>query len=314
MTLLVGCGAQPKVYRVGILSGTDDFLAIGEGFKAEMTRLGYIEGENIVYDLQRTNAEPDEMERIAKQFVDDKVDLIFTFPTEPALAVKEATQGTGIPVIFAYAGIEGAGLVENVREPGGNITGVRYPGPEQMTKRIELLAEIIPQARRVWIGYDKNYPNTAPALEVMRPLAEANGIELIEVPAATIADLEADLAARTEADDLGIDAIILMPDIFNHSPEGWEIILSFAQKHKVPIAGSFFYTVEMGAIFGNANDFINVGALAAPLADKIFKGTPAGTIPVVTPEQEVYINYIVAQDLGVTVPEGLLRQAAQIVQ
>jgi len=204
--------------------------------------------------------------------------------------------------------------VKSVREPGGNTSGVRFPGPEQISKRLEILLEIAPQVKRVWIGYDKNYLNTAPALEALRPLAASLGVTLVEVPAASIADLEADLSARAASGDVGIDAIILMPDIFNHSPDGWGLISTFAAEHDVILGGSFLYTVEQGAVFGNANDLYKVGEQAAPIADKILRGTPAGTIPVVTPEQELWINYKVAQELGLTVPESLLGMAAEIIR
>lgn len=314
--LVSGCSsaAQPKVYRVGILSGTDDFLPIADGFKAKMTELGYVEGKNIVYDVQSVNVDPAAEERIARKFVADKVDLILTLATESSVTAKAATEGTNVPVVFAYAGLEGAPLVKSVREPGGNITGVRYPGPEQITKRLEILRQLVPQVERVWIGYDKNYPNAVPVLEVLRPAAAAAGLTLVEVPAATMAEIEADLAARAAADDPGIDGMILMPDGFNHSPAGWGMIKTFAVENKVPLGGSFLYTVEQGALFGNAENFTNVGQLAAPLVDKVLKGIPAGTIPVLTPEQELYINYKAAQELGLTIPEGLLRQAVKIIR
>jgi putative ABC transport system substrate-binding protein len=312
---LSGCGlGKPKVYRVGILGG-GTFTVIADGFKAKMTELGYVEDQNIVYDWPDTSTDPAGEQRIVKKFVDDKVDLIFTSGSTPsALAAQAATQGTDIPVVFAYAATEESNLVKSVREPGGNITGVRYPGPEQISKRLEILLELAPSAKRVWIGYDKNSANNGPALEALRPLAGSKGVTLVEVPATTMEELEADLAARAASADLGLDAIILMPDGFNHSPDGWAMISQFAAEHKVPLGGSFLYTVEQGAVFGNANDLVKVGELAAPLADKVFKGTPAGTIPVVTPNQDLYINYKVAQELGLTVSEGLLSQAAEIIR
>ncbi len=312
---LSGCiSEKPRVYHVGILSGTDAFLQIADGFKEKMTELGYIEGKNIVYDLQKTNAEPAAEQQAVRKFMDDKVDLIFTFPTEPTVTAKNVTKGTNIPIVFAYAGIEGVDLVNSVREPGGKITGVRFPGPEQINKRLEILLDIAPSVKRVWIGYDKNYPNTAPALAGLRPLALSRGVTLVEVPASTIEELKADLEARNKSADIGLDAIILMPDVFNHHPDGWAAISKFGAENKAPIGGSFPYTVEQGAVFGNANNLVNVGALAAPLADKILKGVPPGTIPVVTPEQELWINYRVAQELGLNVSEGLLNTANKIIR
>ena len=313
--LLSGCGAdEPEVYQIGIVSSSDDFLVMADGFKAGMAELGYVEGENVEYDLRQFNIDPAGELAAAEEFVQEEVDLIYAFSTESAEAAQIATQGTDLPVVFAYAGIEGATLVKSVREPGGNISGVRFPGPEQISKRLEILLEIAPDVERVWIGYDENYPNTAPALEALRPLAASLGVTLLEAPAATIPDLAADLAARAASGDVGMDAIILMPDGFNHCPEGWELISTFAAEHDVIIAGSFLYTVEQGAVFGNANDLFEVGREAAAIADKTLRGTPIGTIPVVTPDQELWINYKVAQELGLTVPDGLLGMAAEIIR
>ena len=318
LILVSGCAKQEaqkeKVYHVGIISGSDAFLGMADGFKTKMTELGYVEGENIAYDLQKINADPVGEQLAAKKFVDDKVDLIFTFPTEPTVTAKFAVKGTDIPVVFAYAGIEGADLVKSVMVPGGSLTGVRFPGPEQMGRRLELMHQIAPNAKRILIAYDKNYPNTAPALDTLRPLAVSLGMTLVEVPCSDFNELKSDFEARAKLEDIGADAIILMPDILNHSPDGWEAIRKFAEEHNLPIGGSFPNTVEQGAVFGNANDVVKVGELAAPLADKIFKGISVSTIPVVTPEQNLWINYRRAQELGLTVPEDMLNQAERIIR
>jgi len=316
LTLLMsGCGAEePQVYQVGVLSGTDDFLVIADGFKAEMTRLGYVEGENINYDIKSANADPVALDQMAKKFVEDGVDMIVTIATEASLAAKTETEGTDIPVVFIFATTEGTNLINNVREPGGNITGVRYPGPEQITKRLELMLDIAPEAKRMWVGYDIKHPNSELTLAVLRPLASSMGVTLVEFPAESMEAIDKELSARAASDDLGLDAIILMPDGYNHSPQGWGIISKFAAEQKVPLGGSFLYTVQGGAVFGNANDFIKMGEMAAPLADKIFKGTAAGTIPVVTPEQDLYFNNKVAQELGLTISDGLLSMATEIVR
>ncbi|NJN66328.1 MAG: hypothetical protein HC884_06245 [Chloroflexaceae bacterium] len=310
-----GCGAeQPRVYRVGIFAGTGAFGEITDGFKAGMAELGYIEGQHIVYDFQEVTDDPDQDRRRLQHFVDTQVDVIFVSPSGPTLSAREVTEGTNVPVVFAYAGIEGNNLVQSVREPGGNITGVRFPGPEQISKRLEILLELAPQVRRIWVGYDLNNPNTPPTIAALRQFAASQQVTLVETPATTVQELQADLAARATQEDLGIDAMILMPDGLNHSTEGWEMIRTFAAQHRIPLGGSFLYTVEQGAVFGNASSFFDVGKQAAPLVAKILQGTPAGTIPVVTPLQELWINYRVAEELGLTVPEGLLKTADEIIR
>jgi putative ABC transport system substrate-binding protein len=304
--LLSGCGAEkPKVYRVGILSGLEAFASITDGFKEGMTELGYVEGENIVYDVQKTNVDVAAYKDVLQKFVADEVDLIFVFPTEAALEAKAATQGTNIPILFAASFVEGTDLVESVRQPGGNITGVRYPSPDLAVRNLEILREIAPQAKRVWVPYLRGYPSIPSQLEVLRPEAEAEGVALVEVPAANAAELQADLEARVKSADIGPDAILSIYEPLALSPDVIAVLTEFSAKHKV------LYAFDIYKLW---IDNVHVGKLAAPLADKILKGTPAGTIPVVSPETFLQINYKRAQELGLTVPEGLLNQADEIIR
>ena len=92
--LISGCAGaqQTKVYHIGILSGSEAFATIADGFKAKMTELGYVEGKNVVYDLQKLNDDRAGEKRITQKFVADKVDLMFVFPTDPAIAAKAAAK------------------------------------------------------------------------------------------------------------------------------------------------------------------------------------------------------------------------------
>jgi putative ABC transport system substrate-binding protein len=310
-----GCGEKkPMVYHVGILSGAETFDNIADGFMEKMTELGYEKGRNISYDHQKANFDMVAYNNIIKKFINDKVSLIFVFPTEPALVAKIATQGKKIPIVFAMAGIERNDLIDCVSRPGGNITGVRYPGPESTVRRLDLLLELVPHTRRVYLIYDQNYPNTLMALEGLRPASSSLGITLVEDPVNSIEELKSKLEERSALRDIGIDAILLMPDILNHLPDGFGSILKFATKHKLPIGGGMAFTADLGALFSFVPDNTDQGRLAAVLADKIFKGTPAGTIMVVTPQARLRINYKVIQALGLTVSEGLLSRADEIIR
>ena len=313
--LLSSCGAEePKVYKVGVLSGLEFLGVITDGFKAKMTELGYVEGENIVYDVQKADFDMAEYKRIAEKFVDDKVDLILVFPTEATMEAKAATQGTDIPVVFTFALIEGMGIVDSVREPGGNITGVRYPGPDIALRRFEIMRELAPQAKRIWAPYQRGYPIVAPQLEILRPAAAEAGVTLIEFPADNAAEIQAELDARAKSDDIGLDAILFLVEPVSVSPEAVLVMAKFADEHKIPIGGALMEVEGYGVIFGVNVDPVISGELAAPLADKVLKGTPAGTIPVVSAEYSLQINYTVAQKLGVTVPDGLLSQADEVIR
>lgn len=317
--ILSGCGiAQPakKTYHVGIF-GFIAFGQIAEGFKAGMTELGYIEGENITYDIQYFDVAVDTLEagnEKLQKFVTDDVDLIFSFPTEQTVLANETSKKANIPLVFCFAGLEGNDLVQSVREPGGIITGVRYPGPDVTAKRLEFLTQFAPAAKRIGLFYQVGYPTTEPSLAKLRPLAKQLGISLVEIPVTTLDDMKADLEARAKLDDPGVDAFLQMADGLTHSPDGSALVMNFAKEHKLPYGGGHYYQVDQGAIFAYSPYDFEQGKLAAPIADKVLKGTPAGTIPLSTPENHLLINYKVAQELGLTVPEGLLKMADKIIE
>lgn len=317
LVLLAGCGGkaeEKQMYRIGILSGLDYFADSQTGFINKMAELGYVEGENVTYDLQKTNIDPVAEQRILQQFVDDEVDLIFTFPTEASLQAKRITQGTGIPVVFANANIEGVGLVESVREPGVGITGVRYPGPDLAIKRLEILLEFMPEVKRIWLPYQDGYPIILKQLEALRPLVASRGVVLVETPAANVADLQADLDARAAQEDIGIDAILQIIDPLAVNPEAFVVFGTFAAAHHIPVGGTTMTVGGLRSIFGVSTKSLAVGAQAAIIADKILNGAPAGSIPVISADTFLEINYRAAQEMGIPVPEGLLSKADVIIR
>ena len=315
--LLSGCGEkvqEKKLYRVGNLCGLDYCLDITDSFKAKMADLGYVEGENIVYDLQSTNFEPKREKQILKKFVEDKVDLILTFPTEVSIAAKEATEGTNIPVIFANANIEGNNLVESVQHPGGNVTGVRWPGPDITVKRFETMRELAPQVKRMWVPYQIGYPTAPIELEGLRSAAAAVGVTLVEFPTHGVADVQAELERRAQLDDIGIDAILLIVEPLGAMPDAFVVMAQFAAEHKLPIGGNIMPMVkDYRSLFGVAIDKAHAGRQAAIQADKIFKGTSVATIPVISSESYLQIDYTAIKEFGLNVSEGLLARADEII-
>ena len=113
---------------------------------------------------------------------------------------------------------------------------------------------------------------------------------------------------------VGVDAFLQMADGLTHSPEGAALVMKFAQDHRLPYGGGHYYQADQGALFTYSPYDFEMGQLAAPIADKVLKGTQAGTIPLATPVNHLIINYKVAQELGVTVPDGLFKMADKILK
>lgn len=302
-----------KVYRIGVISGAVALSPIVDSFKKHMVDLGYNEGTNIIYDTQSFDNNPESEKKAIQKFVQDKVDLIFSLPTRPSEEAKEATKGTNIPIVFGAAGIEGTNLVDSVTKPGGNITGIRIFSPENTVKRLELLHELAPQAKRVNVIY--SHYQTVPAnLEMLRKAAPQFGITLVETPVVSIAEAKDILDARAKQKDLGIDAILIIPEALMSSPPSDKMLGDFSKKYKIPVTVTIGGPNSENILFGYNLNFDQLGANSAVLVDKVLKGTQAGTIPVVSPDSELWINYKVAQALGLTINEGILSNAKKIIR
>jgi len=316
--LMSGCGPEQKskVYRVGVLSGLDAFSPAIDGLKAKMTELGYVEGENISYDVQKTNIDIEAYRSIAKSFVDHKVDMIFVFPTEASIEVKAATQGTNIPVVFdlAFTDVKGINLIQSIREPGENITGVRFPSVDIASKRLDILLEMVPSAKRVFVPYLKGYPNVPGQLDAIRSQAQSRGISLVEFGATSPQDLQAELDSLVTPEGKSVDALLLIAEPLGLTPDFFVELGKFSYEHQIPIGGAPMVVGDYASIFGLLPDAKTTGEQAALLADKILQGTAAGSIPVTTADGYFLINYKAAQELGVSVPEGLLKQADKIIR
>jgi putative tryptophan/tyrosine transport system substrate-binding protein len=306
------CCSQPKVYRVGILSGIHILAETADSFKERMTELGYIEGENIIYDVHDTDFDMDLYDQALKKFVKDKVDLIFVFPTEAAMQAKAITKDTGIPVVFSNAYTESTGLINSVQSPGKNITGIRWPGPEIAIKSFTVIQELVPRVKRILVPYQKGYPIVESQLKVLGPVVATAGIKLIEIPASNTQELEVELHKLTGL--FNGEAVQLLAEPLMATSDSFAAVSKFAARHHMLIGGTPVFEGDYQSVFGFIPDVQFQGRQAANFTDKIFNGTPAGKILVSTAPYLFYFNYQQAQKLGLEVKEDFLSQADAIIR
>ena len=137
---------------------------------------------------------------------------------------------------------------------------------------------------------------------------------MVEAPASNAVELQMDLQTRAESGDIGMDAILFITEPLSVTADAFAVCAKFAADHNIPLGGSPLVTKDYASIFSLTVDLKTAGGQAASLADKILKGTPAGTIPVVSAENYLRINYKMARKLNLRVPESLLSMADEIIR
>jgi putative ABC transport system substrate-binding protein len=172
---------QPaKLPIIGFLGETTP-LSLGQRTAAlaqRLRELGWIEDRTIAIDIRWAEGRSERMAEIAAEFVRLKVDVIVTSGTPPVLAAKRAT--AAIPIVSAVMGDPvGAGLVQSLARPGGNVTGLSTQTPETAGKRLELLREVVPGFRRLAILANVGNPVAVLEMTEARTAANTFGLEVI---------------------------------------------------------------------------------------------------------------------------------------
>jgi len=301
-----------RTFTVGVLSGLDIFNPSIRGFQDRLTELGYQEGIDIKYEIQRANGSAAAMQRIADEFVEKNVDLIFTSTNGAALAAKSATVKSKIPVVFTIVmGPVESGVVDSLARPTGNITGVRNPLGEFIGKRLGILKQISPEVKSVLVLNDPDYPTYPIAIRGLRNAARELHINLIEVPVKSLQDINQYLLNRSDPD---FDAVIIMPDTTVQSPASLGVIFDFAKNKKLPILANTPSQADSGALFSYLSDSYNTGREAARLANEVLANRPANTQPVTSSEPRLILNLRAARELGLDVSDGLVSLAHRIIE
>lgn len=301
--LLATCGSGQKTYTIGVVNfapGLDDTV---EGFKQGMTELGYIEGENITY-IYEGPAGMDKLDAVAQGLVEADVDLILSLTTPATQAAQRATAGTDIPVVFVpVTDPVGAGIVDSLKNPGGNTTGITFGTAER--RRLEWLIQVVPTIEQVYIPYNTEDQSAVLALEMVREAAPKLGVELITHEVSTPEEVLVAIESIPEE----ADAIFILPDsmVGDQSPE-------FA-KRGLPTSTASPAQLEPYAVLTSYGvDNNGAGKQAARLADQIFQGIEPADLPVETAEFYSAVNLKVAEALGLDISDEILLQADIIVR
>jgi putative ABC transport system substrate-binding protein len=318
LAMSLPAAAQPagRTARVGILAPTAPVSMThrsGSGITADLPRrlheLGWVKGQNLAIEFRAADGRPDRLPGLAADLVRAGVDVIVAVSPPAIRAARDATRV--IPVVMAFSGIDPvrAGFVASLARPGGNVTGLAILATDVVVKRLQLLKEALPGARRITVLVNPRNPSTAEQLAALRAVAPALRVEVqpVEVErSGEYADAFAAIA-RTRADALIVPSD---PEFFRDHRR----LVDLAARRRTPASYEWREFVEMGGLMSYGASLDDLATRVARYVDRILRGAEPADLPVEQPTRfELAINLGTARALGLAIPPALLLRADRLI-
>ena len=308
--LIARAQAPNAVRRIGTLSSAERPPSFEFEHEFDPLReLGWIEGKNLVIERRYTDGHAELLRPFVEELVQLKVELIVTNGTDAALAVKSAT--TTIPIILWGTGDPvRAGLVETLARPGGNVTGMAMVSTELDAKRLSLLRELLPAARRVGVLLNSTDPLSAIRKTDIERIYPTLGLQPIIIEVATGKEIEPAIAdiSRQRAEALVVPANGLF---YVHR----DALLGAALKRSLPSMVANREMMEAGGLVSYSISMPEIRRRVAAFIDKILRGAKPADLPLEQPTIfEMGINLKTAKSLGLTIPQSLLLRADEVLR
>ena len=308
--------ARVKIARVATLSfGTRTTTAISnlppQGVvRARLAELGHIEGQTIVIEDHFAQGDPERLERMARDIVADKPDVIVAFAAAATLAARRAT--STIPIVMAHTGDPvGAGLATTLARPGGNVTGTTSMVPDLGAKQVEYLRQLIPRLRRLAVLFNPTNPGHILQLANLKEAASHFGIDVFAAEVGRAEDFD---GALRRLHDARTDALFVMiePMTYLHRSK----VLELAERSKWPTSFDVGREiVREGGLMSFGPVLSTHYPLVAEYVDKVLKGAKPGDLPIQQPTDfGLVVNLKTAKAIGLTVPQSMLLRADEVIQ
>jgi putative ABC transport system substrate-binding protein len=297
----------PVIGFLGFTFGAGDPLPrVVQEFLAGLEDTGHVAGRDVTIEYRWAESRPDRLPALAADLVGRKVDLIATEGGNPPVhAAKNAT--SNIPIVFTASDPVGDGLVASLARPSGNLTGFSNFTAELTPKRLELLTELVPQARV--IGYLVVNPASR-LIEAMQGAAATKGVQLAVVNAGNESEIDAAFASLVRRQAGGL--VVAPEAMFSLRRDQ---IVALTSRHVLPATYHTRAFVLAGGLMSYAADIYALYRQAGVYAGRILKGERPADLPVQQPTNfELVINQKTAKALGLTVPQTLLARADEVIE
>lgn len=309
-----------KVYRIAFahptapvtdLTQTSRGSFVTPAILEELTRLGYVEGRNLLIERYSGEGRAAHYPDLARQIIGQNPDLIIAISSNLTLDFKAAT--STVPIVGIFQVPVESGIVRSLARPGGNITGVSLDVGfwDQWAKRVQLLKEAVPQITRLGLLGTRNAWERSSAAINEGELK--NSVSVVGPPLERPVDekeYQRVFAALAQADS---DSLYVADEPENVTYR--RLIVDMAAKGRLPTIYPWRQCVEAGGLMSYGIDLSDLGHRIADLVDQILKGAKPGEIPIFQPTQfELSINLKTAKTLGIELPPLLVARADNVIE
>lgn len=275
--------------------------------------LGYVEGRNVAFEYRYARGDLKRLPALAAELVALRPDVVYTLTSAGADAAASAT--STIPIVVGLAAEPTlVRLAGNLARPVGNVTGYTTGsfGHETLEKCLQLLKELAPRTTRVALILNPDN-KSLPSLGVLDPAAARLGIALVRIDARSASELPQAFAALLSS---GANAIYIGNETtLGGSPEARKQISAWALSHRLPNASTSTLYAADGGLVSLGTDFAATSRRSASYVDRILRGAKPNDLPVERPTLfKLSVNRKTATALGLTIPQGLLLRADEVIE
>ena len=308
MMMLSGCGSKnaesgDEMFKVGIIQLMEhpSLDTIRESIIEGLEDEGYVEGENLKIEYQNGQNDMSTMKNIAQTFVGDECDVIVAIATPAAQAALSET--TEIPIVFAaITDPVGAGLVDSLDNPGGNVTGTSDEVSAEMI--MKLAKDITPDFKTIGVLYNIGEDNSVSVVAQLKEYAGENGYKVIESTVTNTGEVQQ--AAQYLADKVDI----VFSPIDNTVASSMAVATETFNNAGIPFYVSADSMVNDGGLTTCGIDYTVLGRETAAMIADILEGADPAAIAVrKMSEMSVYVNKETAKALNIEIPQAILDKA-----
>jgi putative ABC transport system substrate-binding protein len=302
-----------KSHRISGLVADDQFIPAMDGFRKRMAQLGYVEGTNVIYNFQNSKGDQGVLKKLAEVLIHEKPDLIVTSSTTATVTVAKLTEGSDLPVVFLSAG-DPLRVVKSYASSGNNLTGISSSSLDLVDKRMELLKNLAPKAKRVIIlvdsaGIGVNHERFAISAQAAAKKLDLQPV-LLDVKAKTAEEIRQKLPLIKRS--LG-DALFLPPEATVVAAA--KDVAQQAIREKLPHVGPNIETVKRGMLAAYSSNYYSLGQQGAVLVDKVLKGSRPTDLPIEQPfKLHLVLNVKTAKAIGLDISNDILLQADEVIK